>query len=710
MNQETPENHNPLQGSAHRQTFSLGEQSFTLETGRIARQATGAVMVSVGDTRVLATVVLGRVIEDAKFLPLTVQYQERFYATGRIPGSFFRREGRPSEKEVLTSRLIDRPIRPLFPKSCTQEIQLICTVMSAERKQNTDIAAMIGASAALAVAGAPCSGVISAVRVGYDIASNQYLLNPSDEQLQSSSLDMVVAGGRGGVLMVESEASQLSEELMLGAVLFAQNALLPALDAIEALAKDAGAQAPPMPKPSLPSDALLAAIEACSGDALRAACANPDKKARNRAFDELRETAHAALAAEYGGEALSTALQYFQRSEVRRRILDGEPRIDGRDARTVRPIETEVGLLPGTHGSSMFTRGETQAIAVTTLGGARDAQIVDSLEGREDDPFMLHYNFPPYSVGESRRMMPPSRREIGHGRLARRALTALLPSPEAFPYTLRVVSEITESNGSSSMATVCASSLALMDAGVPLAAPVAGIAMGLVSDGDRSAVLTDILGDEDHLGDMDFKVAGTATGITALQMDIKIDGLEQSVLEQALAQAHEARLHILEQMALSLSAPRERVASKAPQFEIVRIPENRVRDLIGRGGSTVRGITDDTGANIDINQDGTVRVYAESREVLEQAVARIKSVTVDVEVGGIYEGTVVSLQKYGAFVNIMPGRDGLVHASEVISSDGFCRVEEHLEEGQKVRVKVLEVDDRGKVRLSMKALEGEGGA
>ena len=690
------------------ETFQYGEHTVTLETGHIARQATGAVMVKVGETAVLATVVLGRPKEELNFLPLTVQYQERFYASGRIPGSFFRREGRPSEKETLTSRLIDRPIRPLFPREFRNEVQLICTVLSAGNEMDPDIPAMIGASAALAIAGAPCRGPIGAARIGFD-AQSGYLLNPTHEQLENSALDMIVAGTADAVLMVESEAKELSEDHMLGAVLFAHQNMQSVITAISNLAGKAGRPPLEWQAPS-PDKALAAAVQEKFSTPLTEIYQVTDKQQRRERLDALREEAEQALAAMEGdpeSAAVGAAFSHLEKAIVRRRILEGQPRIDGRDLRTVRPISIEIGPLQRAHGSSLFTRGETQALGVVTLGNTRDAQIVDGLRGRLDDNFMLHYNFPPYCVGESSRLGPPGRREIGHGRLARRALAALLPSTDDFPYTVRVVSEITESNGSSSMATVCASSLALMDAGVPLRAPVAGVAMGLVKEGENFAVLTDILGDEDHLGDMDFKVAGTAAGVTALQMDIKIEGITEAVLQQALEQAREARLHILENMNQVLDQSRPEVSEHAPGIEVIRIPVDKIRDVIGKGGATIRSITEETGTDIDIDQDGTVRVYGEKRLAIRDAMERIEALTAEVEVGRIYEGNVVRITDFGAFVSILPGKDGLVHISQ-IAHERVNRVSDYLSEGQRVSAKVISVDEMGRVKLSMKDMPKTG--
>ena len=687
-------------------TFQFGNQKVTLETGRIARQAAGAVMVTMGNAKVLAAVTVGAAREEFNFMPLTVHYQERFYASGRIPGSFFRREGRPSEKETLTSRLIDRPVRPLFPKGFRNETLVVCTVMSADEQIEPDVPAMLGASAALAVAGIPWQGPIAAARVGMDRESGLYLLNPSAEQLAASSLDMMVAGTDEAVLMVESEADQLSEDQMLGGVLYAHQEMQLAIKSIRDLAAESGVPRWDWQPPAEDSTGLDN-VRQRVGSEIEAAYRITDKRQRLEKLNQLRVgLAESADADE--ATALKDAFGAFEKRLVRERVLAGEPRIDGRDLTSVRPIDVEVGGLPGAHGSSMFTRGETQVIGTVTLGTMRDAQLVDSLEGRTDDPFMLHYNFPPYCVGEAGRMAPPGRREIGHGRLARRGLAALLPSQEDFPYTVRVVGEVTESNGSSSMATVCASSLALMDAGVPVKGAAAGVAMGLVKEGDKFAVLTDILGDEDHLGDMDFKVVGSADGVTALQMDIKIAGITEAIMEQALEQARQARQHILGEMNKVIEAPRDKVADHAPSLEVIQIPVDKIREVIGKGGETIRAITLETGANVDIEQDGTVKVYGSSRESLDQALERIKALTTEVEVGQIFEGTVRNITDFGAFVNIQPGKDGLVHISQ-IAHERVNNVADYLNVGDKVRTKVIGVDEMGRIKLSIKALDEEGG-
>ena len=682
-------------------SFQYGGQTVTLETGRIARQATGAVMVTMGDTQVLVTVVGAKDVREGQdFFPLSVHYIEKAYAAGKIPGGFFKREGRPSEKETLTSRLIDRPIRPLFPNGFMNEVQVVCTVMSAHKDVDPDIAAMIGTSAALAISGIPFNGPIGAARVGYT-QEDGYLLNPGYEALKSSELDMVVAGTQDAVLMVESEASELPEDIMLGSVLYAHQELQAVVQAVNELAKDAAK--PTWEWTAEPqNETLKAAVEGAFGEQIKEAYRITDKMQRYGRLGELRDAAVEQLSSEeVSGDDVKGVFSKLEKQTVRRSVVAGEPRIDGRDTKTVRPISVEVGNLPKTHGSALFTRGETQAIVVATLGSARDAQMIDALEGSRRDPFMLHYNFPPYSVGEAGRMGGTGRREIGHGRLARRGVAAVLPNEEEFPYSIRVVSEITESNGSSSMASVCGSSLALMDAGVPLKAPVAGIAMGLVKEDDGFAVLTDILGDEDHLGDMDFKVAGTADGITALQMDIKIEGITEEIMEIALGQALDARLHILAEMNKVIDKSREGVSDTAPQFETIKVHPDKIRDIIGKGGATIRSITEETGASVDIEDDGTVKVYGESQESLQAALDRIGEITAEAEIGEIYEGTVVRIVDFGAFVNFLPGKDGLVHISQ-IAEERVNSVSDYLKEGQVVRVKCLDVDQRGRIKLSIK--------
>lgn len=688
-------------------TFAYGGQTVTLETGRIARQASGAVLVTVEDTSVLVTVVAEKTPREGRdFFPLSVHYQEKTYSVGKIPGGFFKREGRPSEKETLTSRLIDRPIRPLFPNGFMNEVQVVCTVMSADKQTDPDIAAMIGASAALAISGCPFNGPIAAARVGFN-ETEGYILNPSYARLAESKLDMVVAGTADAVLMVESEADQLTEDQMLGAVLYAHQEMQIVIKAVRELAAEAGKPSWDW-QPAPLNEALLAAVENQAGQDLGEAYRIIDKADRYARVSEIRAACVDALAAEQGFSA-DEVKDYFKKLEkslVRKRILSGEARIDGRDKHTVRPIACEVDILPKTHGSALFTRGETQAIGTVTLGSTRDAQIIDALEGERRDPFMLHYNFPPYSVGETGRIGFTGRREIGHGRLARRGLAAVLPTEEEFPYTVRVVSEITESNGSSSMASVCVGSLALMAAGVPLRAPVAGIAMGLVKDGEQFAVLTDILGDEDHLGDMDFKVAGTATGVTALQMDIKIEGITEQIMEIALEQALRARLHILGQMNSVLDAPRQVTSENAPSMLSFKVDADKIRDIIGKGGATIRSITEESGASVDIDDDGTVKVFGQDQSSRDKAVAMIEAITAEAEVGAVYTGRVARIVDFGAFVNILPGKDGLVHISQ-IANERVENVSDHLSEGDQVRVKVLDVDQRGRIKLSIKALLDE---
>lgn len=688
-------------------TFAYGGQTVTLETGRIARQASGAVLVTIEDTSVLVTVVAEKTPREGRdFFPLSVHYQEKTYSVGKIPGGFFKREGRPSEKETLTSRLIDRPIRPLFPNGFMNEVQVVCTVMSADKQTDPDIAAMIGASAALAISGCPFKGPIAAARVGFN-ATEGYILNPSYARLAESQLDMVVAGTADAVLMVESEADQLTEDQMLGAVLYAHQEMQIVIKAVQELAAEAGKPSWDW-QPAPLNEALLAAVENQAGKDLGEAYRIIDKADRYARVSEIRAACVDALAAEQGFSA-DEVKDYFKKLEkslVRKRILSGEARIDGRDKHTVRPIACEVDILPKAHGSALFTRGETQAIGTVTLGSTRDAQIIDALEGERRDPFMLHYNFPPYSVGETGRIGFTGRREIGHGRLARRGLAAVLPTEEEFPYTVRVVSEITESNGSSSMASVCVGSLALMAAGVPLRAPVAGIAMGLVKDGEQFAVLTDILGDEDHLGDMDFKVAGTATGVTALQMDIKIEGITEQIMEIALEQALRARLHILGQMNSVLDAPRQVTSENAPSMLSFKVDADKIRDIIGKGGATIRSITEESGASVDIDDDGTVKVFGQDQSSRDKAVAMIEAITAEAEVGAVYTGRVARIVDFGAFVNILPGKDGLVHISQ-IANERVENVSDHLSEGDQVRVKVLDVDQRGRIKLSIKALLDE---
>ncbi|MBP7202444.1 MAG: polyribonucleotide nucleotidyltransferase [Propionivibrio sp.] len=692
-----------------KKTFTYGAHQVTLETGEIARQSSAAIMVSMDDTVVLVTVVGNKSVKPGQdFFPLTVDYIEKTYAAGKIPGGFFKREGRPSEKETLTSRLIDRPLRPLFPEGFYNEVQVVAMVMSLNPEIDPDIPAMIGASAAMAVSGIPFDGPLGAARVGY--VNGQYVLNPTLSQLKTSQLDLVVAGTQSAVLMVESEADILPEEVMLGAVVYGHDQMQAVITAINELVDEAGKPEwdwAPAPK----NEALVAKLNALVEADLQAAFSITSKQLRTQRIREISDKAIEVLTAGEGAPDAATISDLFFDIEsriVRGRILAGEPRIDGRDTRTVRPIAIRSSVLPRTHGSALFTRGETQALVVATLGTGRDEQIIDSLAGEYRERFMLHYNFPPYATGECGRVGTPKRREIGHGRLAKRAMIAVLPKPEDFSYTMRVVSEITESNGSSSMASVCGSSLALMDAGVPLKSHVAGIAMGLIKDGNRFAVLTDILGDEDHLGDMDFKVAGTDTGVTALQMDIKIQGITKEIMQVALAQAKEARLHILGQMQSSSSGPREEVSTYAPRLYTMKINPEKIRDVIGKGGAVIRAITEETGTTIDIKEDGTITIASVNGDAANAAKSRIEAITADVEVGKAYDGTVLKLLDFGAIVSILPGRDGLLHISQ-IANERVNAVADYLKEGQKVRVKVLEADEKGRVRLSMKALTAEEG-
>ncbi|HNW77402.1 MAG TPA: polyribonucleotide nucleotidyltransferase [Candidatus Competibacteraceae bacterium] len=687
-----------------KKTFQYGQHTVTLETGEIARQASGAVLVNMADTVVLVTVVAERETEQTRdFLPLRVDYQERTYAAGRIPGGFFRREGRPSESETLTARLIDRPLRPLFAEGFTNEVQIIATVMSLNSEVDPEIPALLGASAAVALSGVPFNGPIGAARVGYH--NGQYLLNPTRSELKTSQLDLVVAGTERAVLMVESEAEELSEAVMLGAVLFGHAQMQAAIRAINELAVEAGVK--PWDWQAPPADtALETALRAAAEAALTAAYQVPEKLVRQQQVRAIREQAIAQLSAGENGwsaAAVENAFATLESSIVRGRILAGEPRIDGRDTRTVRPITVRVGVLPRTHGSALFTRGETQALVVTTLGTERDAQVIDAIGGEYRQSFLLHYNFPPYSVGEIGQVGSPKRREIGHGRLAKRGVQAIMPKPEKFPYTVRVVSEITESNGSSSMASVCGASLALMDAGVPIKAPVAGIAMGLIKEADRFAVLTDIIGDEDHLGDMDFKVAGTTAGVTALQMDIKIDGITGEIMEQALAQAREGRLHILSRMSSAIDKPSQELSEYAPRYTTLRINPEKIRDVIGKGGVTIRSITEETGATIDISDDGVIKIAAVNKTAGDEARRRIEQITADVDVGQIYEGKVVRIMDFGAFVAILPGRDGMVHISQ-ICEERVQNVTDKLTVGDVVKVRVMEIDKQGRIRLTMKGL------
>ena len=687
-------------------TFQFGESTITLETGRVARQATGSVLVSVNnDVTVLCTVVGAKKADPSKdFFPLSVHYQEKTYAAGKIPGGFFKREARPSEKETLTSRLIDRPIRPLFPEGFSNEVQVICTVVSTSKKTDPDIAAMIGTSAALAISGIPFNGPVGAARVAYHPETG-YLINPTYEQQQASCLDMVVAGTQDAVLMVESEAQELTEDQMLGAVLFAHEEFQVVINAIKELVAEAGKPVWDW-QPKAENTPLLTAIRSQFGADISEAYTITVKLDRYARLGQIREQAVAALTSQVEGEGptaaeVKEAFGEIEYRTVRENIVNGKPRIDGRDGSTVRPLAIEVGVLDKTHGSSLFTRGETQALVVATLGTARDAQLLDTLEGEKRDPFMLHYNFPPYSVGECGRMGATGRREIGHGRLARRSIAAMLPSADEFPYTIRVVSEITESNGSSSMASVCGASLALMDAGVPMKAPVAGIAMGLVKEGEKFAVLTDILGDEDHLGDMDFKVAGTAKGVTALQMDIKIQGITEEIMEIALNQAHAARINILEQMNQVLAVSRTELSANAPTMISMKIDSDKIRDVIGKGGATIRAICEETAASIDIEDDGSIKIFGSTKEAAEAARERVLSITAEAEIGKIYHGKVERIVDFGAFVNILPGKDGLVHIS-MLSDARVEKVTDILTEGEMVDVLVLDVDSRGRIKLSIK--------
>ncbi len=687
-------------------SLQYGQHTVTLETGEIANQASGAVLASMGETVVLATVVAAKESRPGQdFFPLTVDYQEKTFAAGRIPGGFFKREGRPSEKEILTSRLIDRPIRPLFPDGFTNEVQIVATVLSLDPEIDPDIVSMIGASAALTLSGVPFNGPIGASRVGYK--DGQYLLNPTATELKESQLDLVVAGTEKAVIMVESQANELSEEVMLDAVMFGHTQMQQIIQGIHALAEEVGVTQWSW-QPATDDTALRESVRAASEADITAAYQVAEKKARQDRLSEIRDQLVVRLASDDTSDEAETKLKStikeIEKSVVRKRILEGEPRIDGRDTRTVRPINIRVGVLPRTHGSALFTRGETQALVISTLGTGRDAQIIDALEGERKDPFMLHYNFPPYSVGETGRLGSPKRREIGHGRLARRSVAAVLPDMTEYPYVIRVVSEITESNGSSSMATVCGTSLSLMDAGVKIKAPVAGVAMGLIKEGKRFAVLTDILGDEDHLGDMDFKVAGTNGGVTALQMDIKIEGITREIMRVALDQAKEARLHVLKAMNAVISEPRSELSEYAPRVISMKINPDRIRDVIGKGGTTIRAICEETNTTIDIADDGTVTIWSVDNAAAQEARRRVEQLTADVEVGMIYEGRVAKLMDFGAFVTIFPGKDGLVHISQ-ISEERVENVSDKLKEGDSVRVKVLEVDKQGRIRLSMKAVE-----
>jgi len=687
--------------------FQYGKDTVTLETGRIARQATGAVLCSVNETSVLCTVVGEKIAKEGMdFFPLGVHYIEKSYSAGKIPGGYFKREGRPTEKETLTSRLIDRPIRPLFPDGFKNEVQVICNVVSSEKDTDPDIAAMIGTSAAIAISGIPFNGPVGAARVGYS-DNEGYLLNPRYEDLQTSDLDMVVAGTKDAVLMVESEAKELSEDIMLGGVLFAHQEMQSVITVIQELADEVS-----RPKwdwsPQEVSPDLISRVKKGVSDNLNEAYQITNKSERSEKIAQLKAAICKEIVDEneFSEDDVKAQFKKLEKEIVRGRILDGNPRIDGRDSKSVRGINVSVGILPRVHGSAIFTRGETQALVTATLASTRDSQIIDALEGKKEDPFMLHYNFPPFSVGECGRVGFTSRREIGHGRLARRGVSAVLPTVDDFPYAIRVVSEITESNGSSSMASVCGASLALMDAGVPLKAPVAGIAMGLVKEAEKFAVLTDILGDEDHLGDMDFKVAGTADGVTALQMDIKIEGITEEIMEIALDQALAARLSILSDMNKVLSSGREEIAESAPRLQKMQIDSDKIRDVIGKGGATIRGLCDEHNSTIDISDDGVVQIYSEDQESLTNAVEAIKAIVADPEPGMIYDGKVVRIVDFGAFVNFMPGTDGLVHISQ-IAQERVEKVTDYLTEGQDVKVKVIEIDNRGRVKLSIKEAQSE---
>jgi polyribonucleotide nucleotidyltransferase len=690
--------------SAIKKTFQYGDQTVTLETGEIARQCS-AVIVSMGQTMVLATVVGDKnPMEGRDFFPLTVDYQEKGYAAGQIPGNFFRREGRPSEAETLMCRLVDRPLRPLFPKGFTHEVQVILTVISYDPQVNPDIPAMIGASAAMSISGLPFNGPIGAARVGY--IDGNYVLNPTTDQMAESRLDLVVSGTESAVLMVESEARELSEEIMLGSVVFGHEQQQVVINAIRELAAEVNTPAMQWTPPQ-PNLAVAEAVEKEGSEAITAAYKVADKQDRYTLLSKVREEIVDKLASDdadgFSSDEVKAAIGKLEKKIVRSRIIAGEARIDGRDTRTVRPITIRTGVLPRAHGSALFTRGETQALVVTTLGTERDAQLIDSLSGTTREQFMLHYNFPPYCVGETGRIGGTKRREVGHGKLARRGVSAVMPDTESFPYTIRVVSEITESNGSSSMASVCGSSLSMMDAGVPISAPVAGVAMGLIKETEGFAVLTDILGDEDHLGDMDFKVAGTSNGVTALQMDIKIEGITREIMKQALSQANEGRMYILGEMNKAISAPRDEVSDFAPRYITIKINPDKIRDVIGKGGATIRSITEETGASIDIDDDGNVKIASVDLEAGNEARRRVEQITADVEVGSIYDGRVAKLMDFGAFVTILPGKDGLVHISQ-ISDERVQNVSDKLSEGDMVKVKVLEVDKQGRIRLSMKAV------
>ncbi len=693
--------------SAIKKTFQYGDQTVTMETGEIARQCS-AVIVSMGETQVLATVVGDKnAMEGRDFFPMTVDYQEKSYAAGQIPGNFFRREGRPSEAETLLCRLVDRPLRPLFPKGFTHEVQVILTVISFDPQINPDIPALLGASAAMSISGLPFNGPVGAARVGY--VDGSYVLNPTADQMEVSQLDLVVAGTESAVLMVESEAKELSEDVMLGSVVFGHEQQQVAINAIRELAAEVNTPAMEWAAPE-ENTALLEAVEKEGGDAIAAAYKVADKQDRYTLLGKVREEIVDKVADDdkdgFSRDAVKGAIGKLEKKVVRSRIIAGEARIDGRDTSTVRPITIRTGVLPRAHGSALFTRGETQALVVTTLGTERDAQLIDTLSGSYKEQFMLHYNFPPYCVGETGRVGGTKRREVGHGKLAKRGVSAVMPNKEGFPYTIRVVSEITESNGSSSMASVCGSSLSMMDAGVPVSAAVAGVAMGLIKEDNDYAVLTDILGDEDHLGDMDFKVAGTTNGITALQMDIKIQGITKEIMDKALAQANAGRMHILGEMNKAITEPREDVSEFAPRYITMKINPDKIRDVIGKGGATIRSIQEETGANIDIDDSGSIKIASVDLEAGNEARRRVEQITADVEVGTIYDGKVAKLMDFGAFVTILPGKDGLVHISQ-ICEERVQNVSDKLSEGDIVKVKVLEVDKQGRIRLSMKAVAAE---
>ena len=683
--------------------FQYGNHEVILETGQIARQANGAVLVNIEGTVVLTTVVAKNDGQSRDFFPLTVNYQEKTYAAGKIPGGFFKREGRPAEKETLISRLIDRPIRPLFPKEFTHEVQVICTVMSLNTEVDADIASLIGASAALKIAGVPFQGPLGAARIGYQDGS--YILNPSKTELSTSELDLMVAGTKDGVLMVESEAKMLSEEVMLGAVSFGHKEMQNLINEINNFAEEFGIKDYGWVKPENENEKLEKEVYDHYKDSITEAYLISDKAERNIKISEIKESAIEKYnkTDECKKDCIENSIHDLQKDVVRKNIIAGKPRIDGRDNKTIRNISIEVDILPKTHGSALFTRGETQAIVVATLGTDRDGQIIDAIDGKYEDKFMLHYNFPPYSVGETGFVGSPKRREIGHGKLAKRAIVPVLPSPEKFPYVIRVVSEITESNGSSSMASVCGSSLSLMDAGVPIVAPVAGIAMGLIKEGSDFVVLSDILGDEDHLGDMDFKVAGTNDGVTALQMDIKINGITEEIMKIALAQAKDGRIHILGEMNKVIQSSRNEVSENAPRFVTIQVKSDKVRDVIGKGGATIRSLTEETGAVIDIDDTGMIKISAVDKDAVELAKAKIEQLTADVEVDKVYEGKVAKIMDFGAFVTLLPGKDGLVHISQ-ICEERVENVTDKVKEGEVVKVKVLEIDRQGRIKLTMKGL------